>query len=62
MEKDTQETVIVTTDSVGCDGGGGQLGHPMVFLRLNAQGKAVCPYCSRQFVLADGVKLDSHAH
>ena len=40
---------------VSCDGGGGALGHPQVWLNLqkeedNAPAKAVCPYCSRLFV------------
>jgi uncharacterized Zn-finger protein len=44
---------MVTASPVACDGGGGALGHPRVFLTLVA-GKAVCPYCSREYVLADG--------
>lgn len=47
------ETIMVTASPVACDGGGGALGHPRVFLTLVA-GKAVCPYCSREYVLADG--------
>lgn len=39
---------------VYCDGGGGALGHPVIWLTLTAQlsggALAVCPYCSRQFV------------
>ena len=39
---------------VSCDGGGGALGHPVIWLTLTAQPSgdtlAVCPYCSRQFV------------
>jgi uncharacterized Zn-finger protein len=47
------ETVEVTTHEVACDGGGGALGHPRVYLHVDAsQGdKVVCPYCSRTFVL-----------
>lgn len=37
---------------VRCDGGGGPLGHPAVFLNLGEEGKIVCPYCSRCFVKA----------
>ena len=42
------------TGRVSCDGDGGTLGHPIIWLTLTAQPSgstlAVCPYCSRQFV------------
>jgi uncharacterized Zn-finger protein len=47
------ETFVVTQRVVSCDGGGGPLGHPLVFLRIEEDGEVVCPYCSRTFVLAD---------
>jgi uncharacterized Zn-finger protein len=47
------ETITVTDTTVACDGGGGALGHPRVFLTL-VDGRAVCPYCSRIYVLAGG--------
>ena len=44
------------TSRVSCDGGGGALGHPQIWLTLTAgpSGKteAVCPYCSHRFVSA----------
>jgi len=44
--------VIRTEDHrVSCDGGSGPLGHPLIYLEIGAGGEAVCPYCSRQFVL-----------
>ncbi|WP_144184479.1 zinc-finger domain-containing protein [Elioraea rosea] len=45
------ETITVTDTTVACDGGGGALGHPRVFLKL-VDGRVVCPYCSRTYVLA----------
>ena len=36
------------------DGGGGPLGHPLVYLHTDDDGEVVCPYCSRHFVLAAG--------
>ena len=36
--------------SVACDGGGGPLGHPKVFLELDKDGKVCCPYCSRRVI------------
>ncbi len=49
------ETIYVARKSVGCDGGGGALGHPKVYLNLGEDGETACPYCGRRYVLkADG--------
>ncbi len=48
------ETVEVETPTVGCDGGGGPLGHPLVYLVLGREGSVDCPYCSRRFVRKAG--------
>jgi len=62
------ERIEVETDTVGCDGGGGPLGHPMVYLKIvpegdaepgEGQGSIVCPYCSRHFVLKSGYSASS---
>ena len=45
------ETIHVETKKVACDGGGGALGHPLVYLTIGADGHVVCPYCSRDYVL-----------
>ncbi len=50
------ETIGVTTPEVNCDGGVGPLGHPLVYLRIGAEGWVECPYCDRRFVLGDGVE------
>ena len=43
--------VILTNQSrVACNGGGGSLGHPQIFLTLGNDGRVTCPYCSREFV------------
>jgi uncharacterized Zn-finger protein len=44
------EVIEVDNPVVACDGGGGALGHPRVFLRIEA-GDVMCPYCSRRYVL-----------
>lgn len=49
------ETIEVEDTTVACDGGGGALGHPRVFLTLKG-GRAECGYCDRLFVLKEGVK------
>ncbi len=56
------ETIEVETDTVGCDGGGGALGHPLVYLTLGKEGRVDCPYCSRRFVLKHGAKTGTHGH
>ena len=45
------DATVVTHPVVGCDGGGGALGHPLVYLRIEPEGDVVCPYGSRRFVL-----------
>ena len=43
--------VITTNQSrVACNGGGGPLGHPKIFLTLGNDGRVSCPYCSCVFV------------
>jgi uncharacterized Zn-finger protein len=43
--------IIETDDSVvACNGGGGPLGHPLVYLNLGTKGQIECPYCSRLYV------------
>ena len=56
------EVIEVESHTVGCDGGGGPLGHPMVYLNLDAGGKVECPYCSRLYVLKPGAKAASGGH
>jgi len=45
------EIIRVDSEVVGCDGGGGALGHPLVYLHIGKDGAIDCPYCSRRFVL-----------
>lgn len=51
---DVEDPIIVDHPVVGCDGGGGALGHPLVYLKIGRTREVVCPYCSRQFVLKEG--------
>ncbi len=45
------ETIYVDERIVGCDGGGGALGHPSVYLNLEASGTVDCPYCGRRYII-----------
>jgi len=44
------ETIEIDEMRTACDGGGGPLGHPKVYLSLAPAGRVECPYCSRLFV------------
>lgn len=55
-----KEIVTVKTRQVRCEGSGGSLGHPAVYLTLERDDQVVCPYCSRTFVLEPGAKAESH--
>jgi len=47
------DDAIPTNDKrVACNGGGGPLGHPQVWLNLGSDNAVTCPYCSRHYVLA----------
>lgn len=50
------ETFYVDTSVVACDGGGGALGHPRVYLNMDVRGEVECPYCSRRYILKEGAK------
>ena len=53
------ETFHVDDRTVACDGGGGALGHPRVFLRIENH-DIVCPYCSRVYILNEGAGHGGH--
>jgi uncharacterized Zn-finger protein len=46
------EAIVVSTKRVACDGGGGALGHPLVYMDMGDDGTVECGYCDRRFVLA----------
>lgn len=55
------ETIAVDNDHVACDGGGGALGHPKVYLNLIPKGEVDCPYCGRHYVMKAGARA-GHGH
>ena len=59
-EMEPFEIIPVETTTVACDGGGGPLGHPRVYLTLSKDGEIECPYCSRKYVLKEGAKVAAH--
>jgi uncharacterized Zn-finger protein len=50
------ETVVVRSRRLACDGVGGALGHPRVWLEMGEADFVECPYCDRRFVLASGTE------
>lgn len=46
------EIIVVdeSADGVKCDGGGGALGHPVVWYSFDGQKSVECGYCDRLFV------------
>lgn len=46
------ETVIVRSHRIACEGEGGALGHPRVWLEMGAAGFVDCSYCDRRFIAA----------
>jgi uncharacterized Zn-finger protein len=55
------ETVESDSPTVSCDGGGGALGHPRVYLNMGQEGSVDCPYCDRRFVLRAGAPTTKSA-
>jgi len=42
--------IAVNKRTVACDGGGGALGHPKVYINLDSGEVQTCPYCGMRFV------------
>jgi uncharacterized Zn-finger protein len=45
------EIILVESRAVKCDGGGGALGHPVVWYEMGDDNFVECMYCDRRFVL-----------
>lgn len=42
--------IVHNADEVSCDGGGGALGHPVVWYSFDGRDRVTCQYCDRLFV------------
>jgi len=53
---------MIETDKtrIACDGGGGALGHPKVYLEMGGKSEIDCPYCGRRFVLSKDAVAAGH--
>jgi len=59
---DSQRITEIDGQEASCDGGGGALGHPRIYLTIGQRGEVVCPYCSRRFVLKADAPKAARAH
>ena len=50
VKKLSANVILTNQPRVACNGGGGALGHPKIFLTLDTDGRVTCPYCSCEFV------------
>lgn len=58
-----EDPIYVDTLTIACDGGGGALGHPKVYLKFDDSDEVVCPYCSRRYLLNEGARAAAgHGH
>lgn len=55
MSIEPPEVITVHDHRVACDGGGGPLGHPRVYMEMGGAHFVECPYCDRRFVLGGHV-------
>ena len=62
MSIEAPETQIVHQTRVACDGGGGVLGHPKVYLEMGDEDFIDCPYCDRRFALDPKARDEAGAH
>jgi uncharacterized Zn-finger protein len=53
------EKIVVPSKRVACDGGGGALGHPLVYMDMGDEDFVECAYCDRRFVLASHPRAES---
>ena len=53
------EVIVVNSHRIACDGVGGALGHPRVYMELGEAGMVECPYCDRRFVAATATDVKS---
>lgn len=52
VDANPPEVIEVRSGRVSCDGVGGALGHPRVWMEMGEATFVECPYCDRRFVLA----------
>jgi uncharacterized Zn-finger protein len=56
------EIIEVGARRVSCDGGGGALGHPRIYIEIGEEGFAECGYCDRRFVYKPELAIGGSGH
>jgi len=56
----SDDVIIVPQRRVACDGDGGALGHPKIYLDMGTDTSVRCKYCDRIFVLDKNAVDDGH--
>ena len=59
-DQQNADRVIVTSTRISCDGGGGALGHPKIWMDMGQDTQVKCKYCDRVFVLDENAAADAH--
>ncbi len=54
MPEAMPEIIVTSNRRVSCDGGGGALGHPKVYMDMGQNDFVQCKYCDRRYVLEGG--------
>ena len=52
------EVIVTHSKRVRCDGGGGVLGHPVVYYDMGEEPFVECLYCDRRYVYQPGAGGD----
>ena len=60
ISPEAPEVIVTHSRRVKCDGGGGALGHPVVFYDMGEEAFVECLYCDRRFVYEPGAGGDDH--
>ena len=50
-EDNEKDVVMVSSKRVSCNGGGGALGHPLVYMDMGDEDYVICKYCDKVFKL-----------
>lgn len=51
LEDNEKDVVMVGSKRVSCNGGGGALGHPLVYMDMGDEDYVICKYCDKVFKL-----------
>ena len=58
VDPNPPEVIPVHVRRIACDGVGGALGHPRVWLEMGGESFVECPYCDRRFVMAPAERME----